>query len=199
MSDKPETRKPTFDANPPAAPTFERANAKLTIGSVDEPVPEFTVTAQYNPQELQIDQNVPWKKPDAANQTGSQKTPKGGDDPIALEFTGAEGRTMTVELLFDGAEIGGPRTVVVKDQVAILEALARVRKPTSTKENERRPHQCVVAWGAKGLPSFQCVIESLSTKYLMFDRDGTPLRAKCTVKLKEAHGLGKKAADQKKK
>jgi len=108
---------------------------------------------------------------------------------------------MTVELLFDGAEgENSPRYVDVQGQIGILETLARVRDPKSTKENERRPHQCVVAWGANGLPSFQCVIESLSTKYLMFDREGTPLRAKCTVKLKEAHAVDKKkAADKKKK
>jgi len=200
MKEKPEDRKPTFDPAKPPAPTFERATARLTIGSTDENDEDHTVTAQYNPQELQIDQNVPWKKPDAANQTGSQKAPKGGDDPIALEFTGAEGRTMTVELLFDGAEGDkSPRYVNVQKQIAILETLARVRDPKSTKENERRPHQCVVAWGSNGLPSFKCVIESLSTKYLMFDRDGTPLRAKCTVKLKEAHAVDKKAADKKKK
>lgn len=170
--------------------SFEQPSAKLTIGSLDEP--KITVEAQYNPQELQVDQNVPWKKPDAANQTGSQKQPTGGDDPIALEFTGAEGRTMTVELLFDGAEIGGTRVVDVAAKVAVLETLARVRQPTSKDEKLRRPHQCVVSWGAKGLPSFQCVIESLSTKYMMFMSDGTPLRAKCTVKLKEAHAVEKK-------
>jgi hypothetical protein len=56
----------------------------------------------------------------------------------------------------------------------------------------RRPHQCVVAWGGRGLPSFQCVFEALSTKYTMFSSDGEPLRATCTVKLKEAHAVDKK-------
>jgi len=174
---------------PPKVP-FEQSKAKLTIGSLDDTT--IHVEAQYNPQELQVDQNVPWKKPDAANQTGSHQQPSGGEDPIALEFTGAEGRTMTVELLFDGAEIGGTRTVNVTEKVVVLETLARVSEPTSKDEKLRRPHQCVVSWGAKGLPSFQCVIESLSTKYMMFAGDGTPLRAKCTVKLKEAHAVEKK-------
>ena len=170
--------------------SFEPASAKLTIGSLDDS--NVTVEAQYNPQELQVDQNVPWKKPDAANQTGSQQQPTGGEDPIALEFTGAEGRTMTVELLFDGVETDDPRSVDVAAKVAVLETLARVRDPQAKDEKLRRPHQCVVSWGAKGLPSFQCVIESLSTKYMMFKSDGTPLRAKCTVKLKEAHAVEKK-------
>jgi hypothetical protein len=32
----------------------------------------------------------------------------------------------------------------------------------------------------------RCVIESVATKYTMFDRQGTPVRATCTVKLREA-------------
>jgi hypothetical protein len=170
---------------------FSQPTAKLTIGSLDES--GVQVEAQYNPKELQVDQTVPWKKPDAANQTGTQKDPQGSSDPIALEFTGAEGRTMSVELLFDQYEqAGGGRSVDVAGQVAILETLARVRNPTDPDENKRRPHQCVVAWGGRGLPSFKCVIESLSTKYTVFSSDGQPLRATCTVKLKEAHAVDKK-------
>jgi hypothetical protein len=168
---------------------FSQPSAKLTIGSLDEP--GITVEAQYNPKELQVDQTVPWKKPDAANQTGSQQS-EGGGDPIALEFTGAEGRTMSVELLFDEYEPAN-RAVDVAGRIAALETLARVRDPKSTDEKKRRPHQCVVAWGGRGLPSFKCVIESLSTKYMMFSSDGKPLRATCTVKLKEAHAVEKKA------
>jgi hypothetical protein len=173
---------------------FSQPTAKLTIASVDEP--GIQVPAQYNPKELEVSQSVPWKKPDAANQTGTQKGSgaSAGDDPIALEFTGAEGRTMTVELLFDGYEEGGGgRVVNVTAQVALLEQLARVRNPKSSDEKLRRPHQCVVSWGGRGLPSFQCVIESLTTKYTMFSSDGEPLRATCTVKLKEAHAVEKKA------
>ena len=35
------------------------------------------------------------------------------------------------------------------------------------------------------------MIESLSTKLTMFAPNGTPLRATCTVKLKEVHVLAK--------
>jgi hypothetical protein len=171
--------------------SFEPAKAKLTIGSLDEPKdPDFTVEAQYNPKELQVDQNVPWKKPEAATKTGTQKgNANSGSgakgDPLEVEFTGAEGRTMTVELLFDGYEPNG-RKVDVKGVVEKLTKLATVRFPEEKDEQKRRPHHCIITWGDKGLPSFQCVIESLSTKYSMFSTDGEPLRATCTVKLKEA-------------
>jgi hypothetical protein len=165
---------------------FSKPTAKLTIASKDEP--GIRVPAQYNPKELQVDQTVPWKKPEAANQTGSEKG--SGDDPIALEFTGAEGRTMSVELLFDGYE----QNKSIAGEVGLLEQLARVRNPGEKDETKRRPHQCIVSWGGSGLPSFECVIESLSTKYTMFSSEGTPLRATCTVKLKEAHAVDKKAS-----
>ena len=165
---------------------FSQPTVKLTIASKDEP--GIRVSAQYNPKELQVDQTVPWKKPEAANQTGSEKG--SGDDPIALEFTGAEGRTMSVELLFDGYE----KNESVAGKIGALETLASVRNPSEPDETKRRPHQCVVSWGGSGLPSFLCVIESLSTKYSMFSPEGTPLRATCTVKLKEAHAVDKKAS-----
>lgn len=172
--------------------SFEPARAKLSIGSLDES--GVTVSAQYNPKELQVDQAVPWKKPDSANKSGSQGEGSGGGDDggIALEFTGAEGRSMSVEMLFDGYEPGNGRSVDVASQVAILETLASVRDPKSKDEKMRRPHHCVVSWGDRGLPKFKCVIESLSTKYSMFSSEGKPLRATCTVKLKEADNVDKK-------
>jgi contractile injection system tube protein len=171
--------------------SFEPAKAKLTIGSLDDT--GLTVSAQYNPKELQVDQSVPWKKQEPANNSGAAGSGGGGggqqeksiDNRMAIEFTGAEGRTMSVELLFDGVEPEG-RYVNVTGQVAALQAMASVIDSESKDEKKRRPHHCVISWGQRGLPKFECVIESLSTKYSMFSTDGEPLRATCTVKLKEA-------------
>ncbi|MDX2089425.1 MAG: hypothetical protein SFX73_16350 [Kofleriaceae bacterium] len=167
---------------------FQPAKAKLKLGSVDDK--SITVEAQYNPKELQVEQGVPWQKPGAATQAGTQPASGGDDDPLALEFTGVQARTMTIEMLFDGVEESG-RSVNVKEQVAILEQLARVQDPKSTDDKKRRPHFCIVTWGDRGLPSFRCVIENLTTKYSMFSSDGLPLRATCTVKLKEASRVDK--------
>lgn len=169
-------------------PTFEQAEARLSIGSLDKP--KLTVKAQYNPKDLQIEQQVGWKKPEAANKTGKQGGKAAGTDPLELEFTGAEARTMTIELLFDGVEKTG-RTLVVKEEVNKLIEMATVIEDSSNKEALRRPHQVIVTWN-DDIPSFQCVIENLTTKYTMFAKDGTPLRATCTVKLKEAKAKVKK-------
>ena len=167
--------------------SFAPAKAKLTIGSLDD---STTVSAQYNPKELQVDQSIPWSKKNAANQANATQgsSAQGG---IELEFTGAEGRSMSVELLFDGYE-GGERAKDVAGEIKKLEKMAAVINPTSPDEDKRRPHRCVISWGDRGMPSFKCVIESISTKYSMFSSDGVPLRATCTVKLKEADRVSAK-------
>lgn len=152
--------------------TFIPPGAKISIGSLDEA--GLSVDAQYNPKELQIDKSVPWQKHNKANANGLQ-----------LEFTGAEGRTMSVELLFDGYE----EKASIQGSVAMLEKLATVREPNSSEDDKRRPHHCVVVWGTVmggGDNKFKCVIEQISTKYTMFSQDGIPLRATVTLKLKEA-------------
>jgi hypothetical protein len=163
----------------PFAPTA----TKLTIGSLDEPNdPALTISAQYNPKELQVDRNVPWSKPPATNKGSNRGY---GEDGIRMEFTGAEGRSMQVELLFDGYETNGGD---VAARIDGLQRLSTVRRSNGDTD-ERRPHHCVVRWGDRGLPSFRCVISSLSVKYQAFSEDGKPLRATATVKLTEADTL----------
>ena len=182
----------TDDANKPTMmEVFKPPSSHIWIGSMDqgEDAEPLVVHAQYNPAALEVAQNVPWKKPDAATQGGAQAKGAGKDENyMTLEFTGAEGRTISLELLFDEYEKDTssrkPKKSVA-EMVKRLETLAAVRDPTSSDEKLRRPHHCVVVWGSV-LPRFECVIEGLTTKYSMFSSDGVPLRATCTVKLKEA-------------
>lgn len=162
---------------------FIPARAKLWIASIDRP--ELELRAQYNPKELQIDKSIPWSDHrHRDNRTGTQR-----QDPSQqsdAEFNCAPTRSMQIELLFDGYEKGES----VQPDVEQLEKLSTVEEFTDP-DPERRPHHCVVAWGALegGMRPFRCVIESLSTKYTMWDAKGTPLRATCTVKLKEVERL----------
>jgi hypothetical protein len=162
--------------------TFKPPGAKISIGSIDEP--GINVEAQYNPKELQIDKTVPWQKHNKANANGLQ-----------LEFTGAEGRTMSVDMLFDAYE----EKASIQGEVAKLEKLATVRQPNSPDPDMRRPHHCVVVWGTVmgGTDNkFKCVIEQISTKYTMFSSGGAPLRATVTLKLKEAERVSMAPADE---
>ena len=150
----------------------EKGKGVVSIATVDDDMPHLEVTAQYNPNVLQVDLSVPWNVNAQAN-----KSPEKG---IQLEFTGAQGRSMSLELTFDGFE----SNTSVGPTVEKLTKMASVKQRASKDENMRRPYRCVVTWGDT-VPSFRCVIESLSTKYTMFSDAGVPLRATCTVKLKE--------------
>lgn len=174
--------------------TFEVVGAsqgKFVIASLDEPG-KHNVTAQFNPKELQIDRPVPWGDPGEAGGGNS-----GSDKPgIEKQFSGAKGRSITVELLFDESE--KIRKGEIAKNVGKLETLASVRKPQSKKEEERRPHHCICTWGSvlkeeRDAAAFRCVIENITTKYEMFDVSGNPLRARVTLKLTEATKVSGKA------
>lgn len=162
---------------------FLGATEKLTIATVylEEGPKDLVVTAQYNPKELQVSQPIGWTEHESLEGQHATK--------IVMEFGGVKASTMQVELLFDGVEnegrIGkGGRQVM--EQIEMLKKLASVRDPSSPNPEHRRPYWCLVTWGSNGVRPFRCVIESLTTKYLVFDRDGRVLRASCTVGLKEA-------------
>jgi hypothetical protein len=157
---------------------------KLYFGSLDKP--KLTVVAQFNPKELQVDKQIPWKEPPRIQ--GSHG--KIEEDP--LELPSAPTRSMNLELLFDGFE----EQRSVQPQIDVLEELSSIRDAGSKDAFMRRAHHCVLAWGSTdGARRFRCVIESLATKVTMFSPQGEPLRAMCTMKLKEVKMLSKTAPD----
>ena len=158
---------------------FQRAIAKLSIGSLDEP--RLYVDAHYNPKELAFSRSVPW---------ATHRHAGHGEDQLEVEFTGAQPRVMDLEMLFDCYEQQNgddPRTI--EQLVDVLELLATVRDPQGDAAH-RRPHFCVVTWGDQGVKPLRCVIESLAVKYTMLDRLGKPLRAICNLKVREARLKG---------
>jgi hypothetical protein len=164
------------------APRWHDKVEKLTIGSLDNTA--LNVVAQYNPKELQFEKQIQWKTPERL--PGGQ-VPRDGDND-EVELNSAPTRSVSIELLFDGYE----EHRSVQPEIDKLEVLSSVRVPGSKDTALRRPHHCVVTWGSGGTRPFRCVIESLSTKLTMFAPGGEPLRATCTVKLKEVDVLSKK-------
>ena len=148
---------------------------KLSIYSVEGT--RIVVTAMYNPKELQVDKFVPWTK-----------QPQSKSDRPSLEFSSAEGRVMSFELLFDGYETGTNVNTAFVDNLMKLALIQDANGPADKK----RPPKVGVKWGEGRLPEFQGVIESISTKYTMFLPDGTPVRASCRVSIREAGNLAVK-------
>jgi hypothetical protein len=151
-------------------PAIDPALQKLSIRSLEGA--RIIVTAMFNPKEIEVDKSVPWRK--SATSTGDQPE---------LEFSSAEGRVMSFELLFDGLET---KTNVHAEYVEDLQRLSRVLDPNGP-EDKKRPPKIGVKWSV--FPEFQGVIESLTTKYTLFLPDGTPVRAVCSLRIREASHL----------
>jgi hypothetical protein len=141
---------------------------KLKIIGLEGGSTGVTVEAQFNPKEISIDKSVPWQK---------QKT--NGPD---LEFSTANPMTMSCELLFDGFE----SAVLIQNEINKLHSLSDI------DPDLKRPSKVNVVWGngaAGTIPMFSGVIESVGTKYTMFDGNGKPLRATVRLGFKQARKI----------
>jgi hypothetical protein len=98
--------------------------------------------------------------------------------PPGVAFVLGEPQRLHLDLLFD--------TLALKTDVRALTELLQSIVAESQDEGgeDRRPTRVAVTWGT--LPEFEGVVQSVSTKYTMFLPDGTPVRATCTVRFKEA-------------
>ena len=159
------------DAAANGANDHDEPLCKFKLGSLDDDA--LMIVAQYNPGSIQYERAVPW-----------------ADHPRKqIEYTGPQGRALTVELLFDGVE----ERRSVQPMCDVLEQMSLPIDMTSSYARERRPHFCVATWGESGMPKLTCVIESLVVKYMYWSPSGRPMRAMCTVKLKEADVLSSEA------
>lgn len=157
---------------------FDAGVTKLSIGSLDDS--ELQVTAQYNPSTLDLQRAVSWKHGGQKDNWPDYRRREPADNDV--EYTGGEGRTLTLELLFDGVET----KTCIEPLIEALDKMATLTHELDKSNTDPRPHQCVIVWGTAGIKPFVCVIESIGVKYVMFDHAGRPLRATATVKVKEA-------------
>jgi hypothetical protein len=151
--------------------------SKLVIGTVDHASADAAIEigAQYNPKELALASTSTWNKhPNAHGDT------KGTCGFARLDWGGTEPQTITLDLTFDGFEDNKS----VRDQIDKLISLTQPWDMSSSKASLRRPPLCVAVWGSD--KEFRCVVTAVTTKITMFAPNGLPLRAICTVALKEA-------------
>ncbi|MEW5958663.1 MAG: peptidoglycan-binding protein [Chloroflexota bacterium] len=128
------------------------------------------VTCHFNPDSITIDKTVNWSR-----------RPSIGDNAAPPVFSGGEPLTLTLtDLLFDATDTGND----VRNTYRMLTELAMIdpgRRDQTTGQSE--PPSCRFQWGK--LLSFKAVIESVTQTFTLFKPDGTPLRARVTVKIKE--------------
>lgn len=166
---------------------------KCTIVSLDRM--SLAVSACFNPNKVKMSKSVPWNRHSPA-----------GSDGEMLEFTNGKNRTLTLELFFDGYEKrkikgGMKRANVETEYVDRLLEMTRPDIPVFSGSGlATRPHFVMLVWGK--MSRIKGVIESIDTEFNMFDSDGTPVRATCSLKVTEIDphqflkGMAKKLLDK---
>ncbi len=127
---------------------------------------------QFNPKEYTVSKKAKWE----------QKPSKGKKSPTP-QFTGAEPASTSLELLLDGFERMDGGQPSISQQV---DALFKLVAPTgpSVRGQKPVPNWVLFGWGERAGDPY--IVESVQVKYTMFQSNGTPVRAVCTIALKEA-------------
>lgn len=134
-----------------------------------------TVAFQFNPNTLALSKSTEWRR-----------SPERMADQSALpEFVGSGPRILSVNVFLDAT---ATHDNSVEDRV---EKLLIACVPTKKSIAKKQPASPWVRfeWGTARSVSFDGVLSSLSVDYSLFDVDGKPLRATCSLSIEEA-GVG---------
>ncbi|MEU9760756.1 LysM peptidoglycan-binding domain-containing protein [Streptomyces sp. NPDC047985] len=157
-----------------------RARAQLTIM---EPPAEVgakpggriaQLTLQFNPAKLSLNKSTEWRR-----------TPSRMAEQSALpEFVGSGPRTLSMEVFLDATATHDNSVEKAVEQLMLACA------PTPKSLARKTPASPWVRfdWGTSRTTSFDGVMSSLSISYTLFDVDGKPLRATCSLSIEEAGG-----------
>ncbi|QWF77829.1 CIS tube protein [Amycolatopsis sp. CA-230715] len=129
------------------------------------------VPFQFNPNQLTLTKRTEWRRNPA----------RMAEETSVPEFVGSAPRTLSVEIFLDGTD---KHDDSVEQNVS---KLLRACVPTPESRRKKRPASPWVklVWGKAKTFSFAGVVQSVSVTYSLFDVDGTPLRARCSLTIDE--------------
>ncbi len=131
-----------------------------------------TVAFQFNPNRLSMSKTIGW-----------QRSPARMASESALpEFVGSGPRALSVEVFLDATATHDDS---VEQRVQQL-MVACVPTPSSIAAKKPASPWVRFEWGTARTTSFNAVLTSFSVDYSLFDVDGRPLRATCSLSLEEA-------------
>lgn len=125
----------------------------------------------FNPAELSISKSNRWEAVES----------KGTNAPT-LRFQQGDAGSLKVSLTFDTTAEGGPVTQYT-DRLLQLMAVDDQLPGSDRGRNKSRPPWVRLHWA--DLHSFKAVVDSLTLTFTYFASDGTPLRAKAQLGLKQ--------------
>jgi hypothetical protein len=149
-------------------PSLTKATLQeISADKTAKPIPKTELEVQFNPQSLKLE---------LANQI------EGGDTRGRQnrQYLGHASTTLSFDLHFDSADLGTTNEPVsVREQTAMVE---RFVLPKGKGDDKQAPPKCRFHWNELIIDG---IIESLSIDFELFAANGTPLRAKMSVALKE--------------
>src|SRR5882672_2555208 len=148
---------------------MELAKAKLQQISSDDPPRELgpAVAVQFNPTTLRLQLS---NQVEGGNSRGAQ----------VRQFIGSSSTQLTLDLIFDTADKGttnAPRSV--REKTALVELFVL---PRAEGKKKQAPPKVRFIWGHLVIDG---VVDSVSIDFDLFAADGTPLRAKLGLTIKE--------------
>lgn len=131
-----------------------------------------TVRLRFNPSRLSLSKTTEWRRT-PSRMAGQSALP---------EFVGAGPRSLSLEVFLDATD---------KHDGSVEKAVEDLMKacvPTAGSLSRNAPASPWVRfdWGSAKTTSFDGVLSSLSVSYTLFDIDGQPLRATCSLTIEEA-------------
>ena len=147
-------------------------NEKARFIGLDSPG-SANFVVQYNPKEFSLNKSVSW------SDGGAQ-----GNDAGLYQYQKGTPMTASFDLIFDttASQNENVQEAWVSGLLALTNPVEKPTKGEATELDKLRPRTLMFQWGRFSMP---CVIESVKVQYLMFSNAGDPVRARCSVALKE--------------
>ncbi|MFI0466240.1 peptidase M23 [Saccharopolyspora sp. 5N102] len=161
-----------------AAPGNNLARAQLLIMEPPAKVgakPGATIKRvrfQFNPNKLALTKSTEWRR----------KPSRMAPDAALPEFVGSGPRSLSLEVFLDATD---KHDGSVEKKIEDL-MVACVPTPKSLASKKPASPWVRFEWGTARTTSFNGVLSSFSVDYSLFDVDGKPLRATCSLGIEEA-------------
>lgn len=147
---------------------MSQSGGKATLSGEDG----VSFEVQFNPKEFNVSKGLTW-----------EESKEQGQDKNSVQFQKGAPMTASFDLYFDTTGNGGNvQTEWVNPLLALTKAEISPASGEAKELSKKRPRWFNFTWGSF---TMQCVIEQISVTYLMFASDGTAVRARAQVKLKE--------------
>lgn len=126
------------------------------------------IPCQFNPQTLVISKTATWQSELQAERDSPQ-----------LTFSGGAAATFSLDLFFDTTTLGNIDVRVFTNSLLLL----TMRGAGAPNQQKSRPPVVGFIWGRLHL--FRAIVEGVTISYIMFLKNGTPVRARANVSFKQ--------------